>query len=148
MAEIDKMIIQIFQTMEANVTLKRLKQIFDDLFTIFVGSTKQLHKLCKEINKIHPCVQFTMQHTTPETENVDNNCGYEKLNSIPYLDTSCSIKEGQIILDLYHKPTDRIQYLLPDSCHPLSNIKNIPLSLAIKITRVCSEIETGDMRHS
>ena len=41
MAKIDEMIIQISQTMEANVTLKFLKRFLDDLFTIFIGSTKQ-----------------------------------------------------------------------------------------------------------
>ena len=60
MAKIDKMIIKISQTMEANVTLKFLKRFLDDLFTIFIGSTKQLHKLWKEMNKIQPSVQFSM----------------------------------------------------------------------------------------
>ena len=92
--------------MEANVTLTFLKRFLDDLFTIFIGSTKQLHKKWKVMNKIHPSVQFTMQHTTPETENVYDNCGCEKFHSISYIDTSCSIKEGKIILDLYREPTD------------------------------------------
>ena len=59
-----------------------------------------------------------------------------------------SIKEGKLILDLYRKPTDRNKYLLPDSCHALSNIENIPLSLAIRVLRNCTEEETREHRYS
>ena len=69
-----------------------------------------------------------------------------EINSIPFLDTSCSLKNGRIILDLYRKPTDRNKYLLPDSCHPYSCIENIPLSLATRITRICTEPDTREMR--
>jgi len=84
-----------------------------------------------------------MQHTTPENESEDDHCECEAVSSVPYLDTSCSIKQGHIIMDLYRKPTDRNGYLLPDSCH----IENIPLSLAIRITRICSETEARDARY-
>ena len=47
---------------------------------------------------------------------------------------------------MYRKPTDRNRYLLPDSCHPNSCKENIPLSLAIRIVRICSEAETREMR--
>jgi hypothetical protein len=67
---------------------------------------------------------------------------------VPFLDTSCSLKKGRILLDLYRKPTDRNRYLLPDSCHPYSNIQNIPLSLAIRIVRICSEESARELRFS
>ena len=90
-----------------------------------------------------------MQHTTIQNENIDNKCDCEatsyKLQAKSY--TSCTIKNLQIILDLYRKPTDRNRYLLPDSCHPYSNIENIPLSLAIRITRICSEIDTREKKY-
>ena len=35
-----------------------LKRFLDDLFLIFQGTTKQIHKLFKEINKIHASIQF------------------------------------------------------------------------------------------
>ena len=78
-----------------------------------------------------------MQHTTPQTENIDNYWECEPMTCVPYLDTSCSIKQGKIILDLYKKPKDRNLYLLPESCH-----------LAIRITRICTENDTRDQRHS
>ena len=75
-----------------------------------------LHKFVEEINKIHPNMKFTIEHTTPMSGN--NPCECQPKLSVPFLDTSCSIEDGQIIFDLYRKPTDRNKYLLPDSCHP------------------------------
>ena len=66
--------------------------------------------------------------------------------SLPFLDTSCNISEGKIKVDLYRKPTDRNQYLLPSSCHPAHVTSNIPFSLAYRIVRICSDPETRDKR--
>ena len=49
-------------------------------------------------------------------------------------------------MDLYKKPTDRCQYLLPSSCHPAHVTENIPFSLAYRIVRICSEQESRDLR--
>ena len=81
-------------------------------------------------------------HTTPEIEPKDVQCQCQPNVSVPFLNTSCSIKDGSIVLDLYVKPTDINRYLLPDSCHPESCKENIPLSLAMRIVRICSEAET------
>ena len=86
-----------------------------------------------------------MSHTTPE--NQYGACECEVAKFVPFLDTSCSIKEGKIILDLYRKPSDRNKYLLPDSCHPQTVKDNIPLSLAMRITRICSETTSRDKRY-
>ena len=150
MAKIDKKIEQLIETLKEteNISVECLNRFLDDLFSIFIGTTKQLHKLWEMMNQIHPSVEFTMLHTTPENEATEDHCQCEPLSSVPYLDTSCSIKEGRIILDLYRKPTDRNKYLLPDSCHPYSNIENIPVSLAIRILRICTEADTRERRFS
>ena len=57
-------------------------------------------------------------------------------------------KRGEIILDLYKKPTDRNQYLLTSSCHPAHCVENIPFYLALRIVRVCTDISTRDTRHT
>ena len=41
--------------------------------------------------------------------------------------------------DLYRKETDKIQYLLPSSCHPSHIFKNVPYSLALRLVRICSD---------
>merc|ERR1712030_56759 len=45
-------------------SIKLLKHFLDDLFIIYFGSTKRLHNLLKEINKIHPNIKLTMSHTS------------------------------------------------------------------------------------
>ena len=122
--------------------IQLLKRFLDDIFSIFVGTTEKLHQLFKDINNIHPNIQFTMEHTTPNSIFTEQNpCQCERRRSIPYLDTLCTIKEGKIITSLYRKPSDKNQYLLTSSCHPASVTANIPFSLALRINRICSAPE-------
>jgi hypothetical protein len=127
MAKIDTKIWEIVEKLNntSETTMECMLRFLDDLMSIYIGSTKSLHILWKEMNQIHPSIKFTLQHTTIENKNQEDRCECEAQNFVPFLDTSCSIKEGQIILDLYRKPTDRNKYLLPDSCHPYSNIEYI-----------------------
>jgi hypothetical protein len=116
----------------------------DDLFLIFYGSTKQLHKFFQEVNNIHPNIKLTMSHTSLKSELEPCECSFKE--SIPFLDTECKIKEGKIVTDLYRKPSDRNQYLLTSSCSPASCTENIPFSLALRILRNCSESTTKEIR--
>jgi len=56
-----------------------------------------------------------------------------------FLDTVSCIEGSQLVTDLYSKPSDSPQYLLPTSCHPRHCCKNIPCSLALRIRRICSQ---------
>ena len=135
------------QIIENNINpLKLFKRFLDDLFMIFLGSTFKLHKFLEEINNIHPSIQFTMNHTSLNSEL--ERCECEAQESIPFLDTKVQIKNGKIVTDLYRKPTDRNQYLLTNSCSPASVTKNIPFSLALRIVRICSEEEARELRFS
>ena len=51
---------------------------------------------------------------------------------------SSTLLEGELSTDLYSKPTDTNQYLLPSSCHPPRVTKSIPYSQALRIRRICS----------
>ena len=124
-----------------------MKRFLDDLFSIFFGSTKRLHQIADKINQIHPNIKFTMQHTTPDGESEDERCPCEPKYSVPFLDTSLSIKDGQMVSDLYRKPTDTNKYLLPDSCHSNTCKANIPFSLFLRITRICSENTSKEKRY-
>ena len=44
-------------------------------------------------------------------------------------------------------PTDQNMYILPSSCHPPHKTSNIPFSLAMRITRICTEPDTRDQRY-
>ena len=109
MAKIDKNIWDISEKLrnEDQVTTSGLFRFLDDLLSIYLGSTKSLHRMWDEMNKIHPSVKFTLQHTTPDIEDIEDRCECIASSSVPFLDTSVSLKQGQIILDLYRKPTDR-----------------------------------------
>jgi hypothetical protein len=86
---------------EGNISLKLFKRFLDDILAIFIGSTKSLHKFIKEINQIHPAIKITMSHTSIIGEDNDSRCSCPEQKSIPYLDTSLSIKNGKVSVDLY-----------------------------------------------
>ena len=77
-------------------TLEFFKRFLDDLFSIFTGTTNELHKVIDELNKIHPTKQFTTKHTTPKEEAKEDNCNCEKTNYVPFLDTLVTIEGGTI----------------------------------------------------
>ena len=83
-----------------------LKQFLDDLFLIFKGTTKELHKLLENINKLHPTIQFTMTHTNNESETKEDKCECIPKKSTFFLDTSCSVVNGKIKVDLFRKESD------------------------------------------
>ena len=56
------------------------------------------------------------------------------------------LADDKVAVDLYTKPTDSHQYLLPTSCHPPHCSKNIPYSLALRTRRSCSDDETFENR--
>ena len=87
-----------------------------------------------------------MNHTSNNFEENDDRCQCPDQQAIPFLDTSCSIKKGRIVLDLYNKTTDRNMYFLPTSCHPPHQQENIPFSLAMRINQICTFPETRDER--
>jgi hypothetical protein len=102
----------------------------------------------KDINTINPAIQFTLSHTVlaSDVDATPNSCGFKKSTSLAFLDTSLSIKNGKVDVDLYRKPTDRNQYLLTSSCHPGHVARNIPYSLALRIVRICTEPANRDIR--
>ena len=132
----------------ASIPIQFMKRFLDDFLEIFVVSISSLHKFFEDINNMHPTIKFTMSHTTPESEwNKPPCCDCPKSSAIPFLHTLCRVKDGKILTDLCRKFSDRNQYLLPDSCHPLECIKSIPCSLSTRILRACSETSEREARY-
>jgi hypothetical protein len=50
-------------------------------------------------------------------------------NSISFLDTYTTCENGIMSTDIYNKPTEKHQYLPPQSCHPKHCTKSIPYSI-------------------
>ena len=115
------------------------------IYTYFgLDQAKKLHEFLDQLNQIHPTIKFTISHTTLKDE--DQPCQCTPSNSLAFLDTSTSIVDNKIVVDLYKKPTDRCQYLLTSSCHPPHITENIPFSLAYRIVRICTNQTTRDRR--
>ena len=129
--------------LEERLLLSWLKQslswfrFIDDVDTKWIHSDKELDEFCEHANSIHSSIKFT--HEVSKTK-------------ISFLDTTTTVKEGNMTTDVYSKPTEKHQYLSPSSCHPKHCFKTIPFSQAIRIKRICSTVETtkqrlGDLRH-
>ena len=103
MAMIDKMILAIEKF---RLFIAFYKRFIDNIFIIWTGTEEEFLKFMEEIDRLHNTIKFT--------------CSYDLVNrSTTFLDTVVKISEdGKITTDLYRKPTDRVQYLLPTSCHP------------------------------
>ena len=123
--------------------IKIFFRFIDDLFLVYTGSVESLDTFLNEINNLHPTLKFTFNYTSPFPcsfpPDTPHDCFCHTTRSLPFLDTLVTIKDGQIETDLYRKPTDRCQYLLPSSCHPSHVTKNIPYSLALRLVRICSQ---------
>ena len=54
--------------------LLMLKRFLGDFFSIFIGTTKQLHALFNEIKKVHLTLKFTFKHTNREGARIEDIC--------------------------------------------------------------------------
>ena len=86
---------------DGSTALKLLKRFLDDIFMIFCGSTKDLHRFFSEINQINPTIQLTMTHTSISDEESSEQCECEPIESVSFLDTLCSIKDGKIETEMF-----------------------------------------------
>ena len=84
-----------------------------------------------EANSFHPSIKFIAEISTKQHV---------------FLDTKSSLVGNTISADLYTKPTDTHQYLVPKSCHPKHCCKNVPYSLALRLKRICSDSDTFESR--
>ena len=89
----DKLIVSLaLKFSETNTSsLLLLKRFLDDLFLIFFGSTKSLHRFHDAINTIHPNIKFILTHTSIPNEPIHMKCDCDIKYNIPFLDTSCEI---------------------------------------------------------
>jgi hypothetical protein len=46
------------------------KRFLDDIFIIWTGTLDKLHEFLDALNKMHPTIKFTMNHTKMENENI------------------------------------------------------------------------------
>ena len=95
----------------------------DDIFAIWDRGQECLDIFLQEINTFHTTIKFTANHSA---------------DTVSFLDTRVVFQNGSIHTDLYTKPTDTHQFLLPNSCHPRHCTTSIPYSQCLRIRRICS----------
>jgi hypothetical protein len=63
-------------------------------------------------------------------------------DNISFLDTYTTCENGIMSTDIYNKPTDKHQYLSPQSCHPKHCTESILYSQALRMKRIWSNEQT------
>ena len=104
----------------------------DDILAICTYGEDKLLGFLSHINSIHSCFRLTCNH-------------YKEC--VQFFDVSVSVdRTGKRTTDLYAKPSDAHQYLLATSWNPSNTKPSIPNSQALRIVRICSNIETARSR--
>lgn len=62
---------------------------------------------------------------------------------LPFLDLEITLRDGQIVYELYRKPINTYQYIEWDSAHPLACKKGFVTGEVLRILRNCSERATA-----
>ena len=116
-----------------SVTLKPFSwlRFIDDIDMKRTHGRDSLEDFLQRANSFHPTIKFTAEVSNEEHI---------------FLDTKSCLVDGRTVVDLYTKPTDTHQYLLPSSCHPKHCSKNIPYSLALRLRHICTDTATFALR--
>ena len=97
-------------------------------FFIWEHGEESLEKFLNKLNTFHPTIKFTAEYSK---------------EAINFLDVNVRLVEGELMTDLFVKPTDT-QFLDSSSSHPYHCKKGIPYSQAIRLNRICSDNESFD----
>ena len=82
----------------------------------------------------------------PTISHPDINFTYTYGENVSFLDVAVAVEDSRLVADLFTKPTDTHQYLLPSSNHPSNAHQNLPYGLAIRLRVIVSENTTLDKR--
>ena len=105
-------------------------RFIDDIWFVWPHSEADLLKFIGLANNLHPTIKFTYEYS---------------LTEISFLDVLVKKTGNGIVTTLYTKPTDAHLYLNYHSCHPVTQKKSIPYSQALRIRRICSNLQEYDI---
>ena len=106
-------------------------RFIDDIFLVWPHGTETLTTFLRFLNEKHNTIQFTWEYSSSE---------------IHFLDVTIKLHNGNYSTTLYTKPTDGHTYLQYGSSHPAHCKKSLPYSQAIRIRRICSNINDYDIQ--
>ena len=104
-------------------------RFIDDIFIIWGAGKETLTTFLDHLNTRNDTIRFTMESSESQ---------------VNFLDTTVKLQNGQLITDLYTKPTDSHSYLHYSSSHPQTCKDAIPYSQFLRIRRICSKLEDFD----
>ena len=110
-----------------------MARFIDDIDMKWIHGCETLEAFLETANSFHPTIRFTAEASNDKHT---------------VLDTTPHLVGDKVVVDLYTKPTDSHQYLLPTSCQPPHCSKNIPFSLAQRIRRICTDDRAFEKRLS
>ena len=96
----------------------------DDVFGIWLGSVESLQAFHSVANSIHPNIKVDLRYSETKIE---------------FLDVLVGLNNGYVKTDLFSKPTDSKTYLHFSSDHPSHTKKAVPMGLALRMKRICSD---------
>ena len=77
-------------------------------------------------------IQFTMQAAGDD--------------GLEFLDLKLKMVNGKISVDVFSKPTNSFTYVLPSTCYPNRNIRNVPKGIALRLRKTCDSDENYEER--
>ena len=118
--------------LQYNPPITLWKRFIDDIIMVFDHGEDELNKFLTHLNEIHPTIKFTHEYS---------------FTTINFLDVQVTkMANGELMTDLYVKPTDSHAYLNFSSCHPRHIVNSIPYSQALRIIRICSDEDSQSKR--
>ena len=96
----------------------------DDIYVPWTFGLEKLQCFHEWLNSRLPGITFTMSYSS---------------QGIEFLDTYIYMKNGQLHTKPFSKPCDDHTFLVPSSCHPSHNLRNIPYSIGHRLYRIASE---------
>ena len=105
------------------------KRFHDDVFVVWAHGSAPLNLSLDYLNNLDDTgkIKFTMQVADK--------------NGLEFLGLKLKIVEGKINVDVYSKPTSSFTYVLPSTCYPYKNIRNVPKGIALRLRRICDTDE-------
>ena len=62
-------------------------------------------------------------------------------DGLEFLDLKLKMVNGIISFDVFSKPANSFTYILPTTCYPNRNIKNVPKDIALRLRKTCDSDE-------
>ena len=117
------------KTLAFDLSLATWKRFRDDVFVVSTHGPASVSLFIEYLNNIDKTgkIQFIMQATGDD--------------GLEFLDLKLKMVNGIISVDVFSKPANSFTYILPTTCYPNRNIKNVPKDIALRLRKTCDSDE-------